>query len=141
MWRILNYNNADDFVLATGETHTVKEFTDLAFKEVGIDLEWEGKGADEKGIVKEINWSRGEKLLGNSALKSDYKFSFSDKLKKGTPIVFIDPDYYRPTEVDLLIGNPNKAKEILGWEAKTTFNNLVTLMIKADLEKVMVRGY
>ncbi len=137
MWRILNHKNADDFVLATGETHTVKEFTELAFKEVGIDLKWEGKGVDEKGIVKEIDWSRGKKLLG----KSTFKFSFSDKLKKGTPIVFIDPDYYRPTEVDLLIGNPNKAKKILGWEAKTTFNNLVTLMIKADLEKVMARGY
>ncbi len=141
MWRILNHKNADDFVLATGETHTVKEFTELAFKEVGIDLKWEGNGADEKGIVKEIDWSRGKKLIGNSALKSDYKFSFSDKLKKGTPIVSIDPDYYRPTEVDLLIGNPSKAKKILGWKAETKFNNLVKLMIKADLEKVMTRGY
>jgi GDPmannose 4,6-dehydratase len=139
MWRILNYKNAEDFLLATGETHTVREFAELTFRELGIEIEWQGKGANEKGSIKEIDWNKGKKLLGSESV--DYKFNFSDKLKKGQIIVSIDPEYYRPTEVDLLIGNPAKAKNLLGWKAKTTFNSLVKLMIKADVEKMMVRGY
>ncbi len=139
MWRILNHKNAEDFVLATGETHTVREFAELSFKELGIDLEWQGKGADESGIVKEINWTKAKELLNSES--SDSKLKFSTILKKGSQVVAIDPEYYRPTEVDLLIGNPAKAKNVLGWEAKTTFNSLVKLMIKADLEKMIVRGY
>lgn len=141
MWRILNHNKAEDFVLATGETHTVREFVESSFNEVGIKLEWKGKGAQEKGIIREINFDKGTKLLKGGIPKDEYRFSFSGKLKKGKMVVAIDPEYYRPTEVDLLIGNPAKAKKILGWKAKTTFKNLVKLMIKADLEKVMIRGY
>jgi GDPmannose 4,6-dehydratase len=141
MWRILNNEKAEDFVLATGETHTVREFAELAFNEIGIKLEWKGKGAEEKGLIKEIDWSKGNKLLNASRSGNEYKYSFTDKLKKGKTVLAIDPEYYRPTEVDLLIGNPSKAKKVLGWEAKTTFNHLVKLMIKADLEKVMMRGY
>ncbi|HKB87647.1 MAG TPA: GDP-mannose 4,6-dehydratase [Ignavibacteriaceae bacterium] len=141
MWRILNHEKAEDFVLATGETHTVREFAELAFNEIGIKLEWKGKGAEEKGLIKEIDWSKGNKLLNASRSGNEYKYSFTDKLKKGKTVLAIDPEYYRPTEVDLLIGNPSKAKKVLGWEAKTTFNHLVKLMIKADLEKVMMRGY
>jgi len=141
MWRILNHKKAEDFVLATGETHTVREFAESAFNEVGIQLEWKGKGAQEKGIIKEINWDKGSKLLNPGRSKSEYRYSFSNKLKKGKTVVAIDPEYYRPTEVDLLIGNPAKAKRVLGWKAKTTFKKLVKLMIKSDLEKVMMRGY
>ena len=141
MWRILNHNKAEDFVLATGETHTVREFAELAFDEIGIKLNWKGKGAEEKGIIKEINWDKGKKLLNLSDSGRDYKYTFSTKLKKGTTVIEIDPDYYRPTEVELLIGNPAKVEKELGWKAKTTFNQLVKLMIKADLEKVMMRGY
>ncbi len=141
MWRILNHKRAEDFVLATGETHTVKEFAEYAFNEVGIELTWKGKGADEKGFIKKINWDKGSKLLSKSSSKPEFKYSFSNQLKPGETVVAVDPDYYRPTEVDLLIGNPAKAKKVLGWKAKTTFSQLVKIMIKSDLEKVMMRGY
>jgi GDPmannose 4,6-dehydratase len=141
MWRILNHKKAGDFVLATGKTHTVKEFIESAFSEIGIKLDWQGKGAKEKGIIKEIHLDKGNQLLNSGNSRSEYKYSFSKTLKKGKTVVEIDPDYYRPTEVDLLIGNPAKAKRVLGWEAKTTFKQLIKLMIQADLEKVMMRGY
>jgi GDPmannose 4,6-dehydratase len=141
MWRILNHKKAEDFVLATGETHTVREFIESSFNQIGIKLEWKGKGAQEKGIIKEVNWDKGRKLLKSEASKAEYRYSFSGKLKKGKTVVAIDPEYYRPTEVDLLIGNPAKAKKLLGWKARTTFKQLVKLMIKADLDKVMTRGY
>lgn len=138
MWRILNHNSAEDFLMATGETHTVREFAELTFNEIGIELKWEGTGANEKGLVKSIDWNIGKQLLGPGFTS---KFNFSEKLKKGDEVVAIDPEYYRPTEVDLLIGNPAKVKKVLGWEAKTKFKDLVKLMIKADLEKMMLRRY
>ncbi len=141
MWRILNHKNAEDFVLATGETHTVREFAESAFNEIGIELTWKGKGAQEKGLIKKIDLDKGNKLLSKDISKEGYKYSFSKELKKGQTVIAIDPDYYRPTEVDLLIGNPAKAKKVLGWKAKTTFSRLVKVMIKSDLEKVMMRGY
>jgi GDPmannose 4,6-dehydratase len=141
MWRILNHKKAEDFVLATGETHTVREFAETSFNEVGIKLEWRGKGAEEMGIIKEINWDKANKLLETGDSRPAYKYSFSNKLKKGRTVVEIDSDYYRPTEVDLLVGNPAKAKKVLGWKAKTTFSQLVKIMIQADLEKIMLRGF
>ena len=96
MWRMLQLDQPEDFVLATGETHTVREFADLAFKELGMELAWEGEGKDEKGVDK----------------------------KTGKTIVEVDPRYYRPTEVELLIGDPAKAKEKLGWVPKTKFRRI-----------------
>jgi GDPmannose 4,6-dehydratase len=113
MWRMLQLPAPDDFVLATGETHTVREFVDLAFKELDMELTWSGKGADEKGIDK--------------------------KTKK--VLVDVDPRYYRPTEVELLIGDPTKAKEKLGWIPETKFTELVKIMANADYEKISKRGY
>jgi GDPmannose 4,6-dehydratase len=113
MWRMLQLPAPDDFVLATGETHTVREFVDLAFKELDMELTWSGKGADEKGIDKKT-----EKVL-----------------------VDVDPRYYRPTEVELLIGDPTKAKEKLGWIPETKFTELVKIMANADYEKISKRGY
>jgi GDPmannose 4,6-dehydratase len=113
MWRMLQLPAPDDFVLATGETHTVREFVDLAFKELDMELAWSGNGADEKGI--------------------------DEKTKK--VLVDVDPRYYRPTEVELLIGDPTKAKEKLGWIPETKFSELVKIMIKADHEKISKRGY
>ncbi len=141
MWRILNHKKAEDFVLATGETHTVREFAESAFNEIGITISWKGKGAEEKGLIKDIDWDKGKKLLSKGGSKTEYRYSFSNELKKGKTVIAVDPDYYRPTEVDLLIGNPAKAKKVLGWKAKTTFTQLVKIMIKSDLEKVMMRGY
>ncbi|HOV98011.1 MAG TPA: GDP-mannose 4,6-dehydratase [Bacteroidota bacterium] len=113
MWRMLQQPNPEDFVLATGETHTVREFATEAFAELDMELEWVGEGIEEKGIRK------------------------SD----GKVVVEVDPRYFRPTEVDLLVGNPAKAKEKLGWEAKTKFKDLAHLMARADYDKVKRRGY
>jgi len=113
MWRMLQQDTPDDYVLATNETHTIRKFADLAFKELDMELEWIGSGEDEKGIEK----------------------------KTGRMLVKVDPRYYRPTEVDLLLGNPAKAKKELGWEPKTKFEDLVKLMVKADWEKVQKRGF
>ncbi|MCE1273894.1 MAG: GDP-mannose 4,6-dehydratase [Chlorobiaceae bacterium] len=113
MWRMLQQPEPDDYVLATGETHTVREFVDLSFRELGIELEWRGQGADEQGI----------------------------DTTSGKVLVAVDPTYYRPTEVDLLIGNPQKAKDILGWEPQIKFEELVRLMARSDWEKVKKRGY
>ena len=140
MWKILQHDNAEDFVLATGETHTIREFVELTFKEIGAELEWTGKGEKEKGIVKSIDFETAKKLI-NYDTSFGYRLDFSNELKKGDTVVVIDPNYYRPTEVDLLIGNPAKAEKLLKWKAKTKFNDLIKLMIKADLEKVLMRGY
>lgn len=113
MWRMLQQPEPDDYVLATGETHTVREFVDLSFRELGIELEWRGQGADEQGI----------------------------DTASGKVLVAVDPTYYRPTEVDLLIGNPQKARDILGWEPQIKFEELVRLMARSDWEKVKKRGY
>jgi GDPmannose 4,6-dehydratase len=113
MWRMLQQNEPDDYVLATGETHMVREFTELSFHHLGIDLEWKGEGENEKGISK----------------------------RDGRVLVEVDPRYYRPTEVEILIGNPAKAAEKLGWRAKTTFQELVRVMVIADHERVRRRGY
>ena len=141
MWQILQYKNAEDFVLATGETHTVREFTETAFNEIGIELEWIGKEENERGIIKNINLDKAKSLIGNEISCIQSKVNFSYKLSKKSEVVAIDPNYYRPTEVELLIGNPSKARELLGWEAKTKFKELVSVMIKADLAKVIMRGY
>jgi GDPmannose 4,6-dehydratase len=140
MWKILQHNKPDDFVLATGETKKVREFAELSFKEIGIELEWTGKNENEKGKIKNINWGTAKKLIGQDVYeKSRYKLN--EKLKPGTTVVAVDPNYYRPTEVDLLIGDASKAKKLLGWKAKTKFSELVRLMVKSDLEKVLMRGY
>ncbi|MCX6170083.1 MAG: GDP-mannose 4,6-dehydratase [Ignavibacteriales bacterium] len=139
MWRILHYEKADDFVLATGETHTVREFIENSFSEVGIELEWNGMEEDEKGIIKKIDLSAAEQLV--EVDKKDLRFSLSNNVKVGDVVVSINSNYYRPTEVDLLIGNAEKAKRELEWKAKTKFVDLVKIMIKSDLEKVLKRGY
>jgi GDPmannose 4,6-dehydratase len=108
MWRIVQQDQADDFVLATGETHTVRSFVDLAFGEVGVTLDWTGEGVDEVGRCA----------------------------KTGKPLVKVDPRYFRPTEVDLLIGDPAKAKRVLGWEATTPLADLVAEMVREDLKAV-----
>ena len=140
MWKILQYEKAEDFVLATGETHTIREFAELTFKELGIELEWKGEKENEKGVIKNIDFEKAQKLINYDDSLS-YRFNFSKNLKKGDTVVVIDPNYYRPTEVDLLIGNPAKAEKLLDWKAKTKFNDLIKLMIKSDLEKVLARGY
>ena len=109
MWLILQQPEPDDFVIATGEYHTVREFATLAFKEAGIELEWRGDGVDEKGYDK----------------------------KTGKALVEVDPKYFRPAEVDQLLGNPAKAKAKLGWNPqKTSFEDLVKIMVQHDMKFV-----
>ena len=141
MWKILQHKSADDFVLATGETKTVREFAVLTFRNLGIELEWKGKVENEKGIIKSINLEKAKKLISYSANKKSYIKDFTTRLKKGDALIAIDQNYYRPTEVDLLIGNPSKAKKVLNWKAKTKFEDLVKLMIKSDMDKVLRRGF
>ena len=133
MWRMLQQEKAEDYVLATGEMHTIREFCELTFKELGIEIEWKGRGEKEVGIVKEIE-NLEFRIENGKPLKNK-------TLKNGDVIVEIDPKYYRPTEVDLLIGDATKAKNELGWEPKVKFQELVKIMVKADLEKVAMKGY
>ena len=128
MWRILQQETAEDFVLATGETHTVREFAEHAFKNLGITIEWKGSDADEKGFVAELD---------NSIIESfTNPFDLHRSLKVGDLVVEVSKNYYRPTEVELLIGNPTKAKEKLGWEAETKFEKLVKIMQQHDFIKL-----
>jgi GDPmannose 4,6-dehydratase len=112
MWRILQAPEPDDFVLATNETHTVKEFIEEAFRVFGEEVTWQGFGSNECGILK----SSGREVIG------------------------IDPRYFRPTEVDMLIGDYSKAKQKLGWEPKTRFKDLVGMMVRADYAKIKDRN-
>jgi len=113
MWRILQQDKPDDYVLATGENHSIREFTDLAFKELGIELEWTGEEENEKGI----------------------------DAKTGKILMKVDHRYYRPTEVETLLGDASKARKILNWTTETSFEDLVKIMVHADWEKVKKRGY
>ena len=111
MWMILQHNRPEDFVIATGEQHSVREFCTLAFHYAGIELEWYGEGVDEKGIDK----------------------------KDGRILIEVSPEFFRPTDVVTLLGNPEKAKRELGWNPKkTSFEHLVQIMVKHDMEKVAV---
>ena len=111
MWRIMQAREPDDYVLATNETHPVREFIEESFRNLGEEIIWEGSGIDEKGILK----------------------------NSGKEVVGIDPRYFRPTEVDLLMGDYTKAKDKLGWEPKITFRELVRIMVQADFEKIKAR--
>lgn len=106
MWRILQADKPSEYVLATNETHTVREFTELAFARLGMDIKWTGKAEHEKGICEQT----------------------------GKTVVEVSPRYYRPTEVDLLLGDASKAERELGWKPKTTFKKLVEIMTDADFE-------
>lgn len=141
MWKILQHKTAEDFVLATNETHSVHEFCEVTFDELGIEIEWRGKAENEVGVIKKINLDKAAQLINDSNNKNNFKYKITGKLKPGDTVITIDPRYYRPTEVDLLIGNPAKAQELLGWKTQTGFKELVKLMTKADFEKVLMRGF
>lgn len=139
MWRMLQLDEPEDFVLATGETHSVREFCELAFREVGIELEWQGTSENERGIVKNLNKEKVESIK-EKVSKTTFNFRLFP-FYPGDTLVSVSPSYYRPTEVDILLGNPKKAKEKLGWEAHTRINELVNIMVSSDLKKVIERGY
>ena len=113
MWLMLQQDKPKDILLATGEQHSVRDFTEIAFNELGIEIEWFGNNENESGVNK----------------------------KTGKTIVGVDPVYYRPTEVETLLGDPSKAKKYLGWESKMPFDELVKTMVQSDWAKVKKRGY
>lgn len=106
MWMMLNQDSPDDYVIATGESHSVREFAELAFGAAGFTLRWEGEGVDEVGVDAD----------------------------SGRTLVEIDPRYFRPSEVDFLLGDPSKARRNLGWKPQTSFRGLVRLMVESDME-------
>lgn len=108
MWLMLQQKKADDYVVATGEMHSVREFVELAFNEIGVEVEWRGEGVDEYGVDKAT----------------------------GKTVVAIDPKFYRPSEVELLIGNPVKAERVLNWKPRTSFQQLLKIMVEADCKKL-----
>jgi GDPmannose 4,6-dehydratase len=122
MWLMLQQNEPDDYVLGTGESHSVREFVDLAFSHAGIELEWKGTGTSEKGIIRSLSSS------SSSAL------TLASTLNVGDVLIEIDPRYFRPTEVQFLQADSTKAREKLGWKAKVTFNDLVKIMVDADIK-------
>ena len=133
MWRILQHSEADDFVLATGVTHSVREFIELAFRNLGVELQWRGNSAEETGVVDSTSSIYKEIL---SSYKKNKGKSVSG-VKVGDCVVKISPGYYRPTEVELLIGSAKKAEEVLGWKPKTTFEELVRIMVESDVRDVL----
>lgn len=171
MWLILQKDKPDDYVIATGEQHSVREFVELAAKEVGIEIQWQGTGVEEVGIIASINDSPptpvhqpvrrspsgdgspefnlseveghveggdgGPNLQCSSDVTNQQiTNNFSNfELKPGDAIVHVDPRYFRPTEVETLLGDPTKAKKDLGWKPTVTFEEMVSQMVKADLEE------
>lgn len=136
MWLMLQQSEPDDYVLATGETHSVREFCERAFGELGIQLEWIGKGIYEKGIVKSIDKDKTfdyiQKLKAKHPDLNNFKLDLSH-LKVGDVIIEVDPRYFRPTEVDILIGDYSKAREKLSWEPEVSFEKLIKIMVEHDL--------
>ncbi len=132
MWLILQQPKPEDFVIATGVQHSVREFTDLAFKHAGIQLEFQGQGLNEVGVVKSID----PQLSTDSTL-----YTLHSTLKPGDIVVRVSPDFYRPTDVVNLWGDPTKAKAKLKWNPnKTSFEELVKLMVEHDIAKVAAEG-
>ena len=107
MWLMLQQDQPDDYIISTGETHAVREFCELAFQEAGITIVWKGEGIHEKGIDSGT----------------------------GKVLIEVDPRYFRPTEVELLVGDPSKAKDKLGWIPKVNFQELIKMMVSADLKE------
>lgn len=112
VWMMMHHTKPDNYVLATGETHSVREFAELAFKEIGVDVEWRGEGIDEYGVDKST----------------------------GTILIKVDPKYYRPLEIHTLIGDASKAKNVLGWQPRTSFKSLVKLMVAYSTEHFKSTG-
>ncbi|MCF8296122.1 MAG: GDP-mannose 4,6-dehydratase [Melioribacteraceae bacterium] len=172
MWKMLQHPEPEDFVLATGETNTVRKFVELTFAQLGIELEWRGEAENEIGIVKSFKQEKLHSVIQSfshssnmfSDLSSVVAFQTKEEVVSqtkadhatmqtsnhavvhpsvsvGDTVIAVDPGYYRPTEVDLLIGDPSKAKTKLGWESKTMIEELVKLMVESDFQKVVEKGY
>jgi GDPmannose 4,6-dehydratase len=116
-WLMLQQDKPEDYVIATGRQYSVRHFIELAARELGIAIAWQGEGVAERGVVAAVS---GDKAPGVAV---------------GQPIVAVDPQYFRPTEVDTLLGDPGKARKQLGWEPRTSFEAMVQEMVACDLDK------
>jgi GDPmannose 4,6-dehydratase len=124
-WLILQQEKPDDYIIATGEQHSVREFCEFAFAEVGITLRWEGEGVEQKGVIHEIEPTQMVAAIGG----------LPDHVKPGKAVVLIDTGYHRPTEVASLLGNPAKARKVLGWVPEIPFRDMIGEMVANDIRE------
>ena len=134
MHLMLQQDEPGDYVIATGQQHSVREFCDVAFAEVGIAVSWQGAGQDEVGVVEAIDDDRLAEACGTLALAQG-------AVSVGDEVVGVDKRYYRPTDVNTLLGDPSKARDVLGWTAEIGFRGLVEEMIAIDLDHARRFGY
>ncbi|EPR37180.1 GDP-mannose 4,6-dehydratase [Desulfovibrio sp. X2] len=128
-WLMLQQETPEDFVIATGRQHSVRDFVDAAAAELGLTLEWKGKDLDEQGIVAAVDQSRFAEAAGRGGMTCD--------LKPGDVLVCVDPRYFRPTEVETLLGDPSRAAERLGWTPRIGFAEMVAEMVREDMSLAM----
>ncbi|MCU0600703.1 MAG: GDP-mannose 4,6-dehydratase [Desulfobacterales bacterium] len=126
-WLILQHDKPDDYVIATGKQHTVREFCEKSFECIGVKLYWKGEGVEEKGYIDGISESP---ILIDLPVKNRL-----DKLSKGQAVVSVDPRYFRPTEVDTLLGDPSKAENVLGWKPQISIDEMIREMVAGDLSE------
>jgi GDPmannose 4,6-dehydratase len=134
MYLILQQDQADDYVIATGVTTTIRDFIKMSFAETGIDLEFKGNGVDEIGIISNINESIFSNYVGEQYLENI-------KTRIGEQVIGVDPSYFRPTEVDILIGDATKARTKLNWTPEYDLDGLVKDMMKSDLKLMQKDSY
>ena len=127
MWLMLQQKEPDDYVIATGEQHSVREFVEAVFMEIGIGIEWKGAGVKEKGIIKSLN-----SALTSALASSPSTLTSTSALRVGDTLVLVDRRYFRPTEVETLLGDASKARKKFGWKPKVTFKELVKEMVRED---------
>ncbi len=137
MWLMLQQDEPDDYVVGTGESHSVREFVERAFSYAGIEIEWKGNGVNQKGIVKSVSTKQNTECSEEKEIKkgkSQVRSPFYLFPKVGETLIEIDPKYFRPTEVDFLQADITKARKKLGWQPRTTFDELVKIMVDYDLK-------
>jgi len=135
MWMILQYEKPEDWVIATGRTTEIREFARMAFADLGLAIAFEGEGVEEKGIVKSVNEDKLHSILAKVNVVSPKSIIDHAKSLISKDVINVDPKYFRPTEVDLLLGDPTKAKEKLGWEPQITLEEMTQEMIEHDLQE------
>jgi len=133
MWLMLQQDEPDDLVIGNGESHSVREFCELAFREAGMDLEWQGSGTDEVGVIRAISPELAS-LQPQSPHEAQPASAMAFSPQIGNDVVAIDPRYFRPTEVEFLLADASRARKKLGWEPKVTFKELVRIMVAADIK-------
>lgn len=143
MHLILQQDKPDDYVIATGITTSIRDFVIMAGKEIGLGITFIGKGIEEKGYISEI-----DETIFNSRVGNEYLSQLKDRIKNGakannnpTPIISVDPSYFRPTEVDLLVGDASKARDILGWKPEYDLNALISEMLHSDIKLMLKDAY